>query len=67
MCIDPQIPDNWKGFSVERQCRGYVYKIQVRRGGEDESGLYVNGVKREGNLVPWDVSAEKEIEVVLIL
>lgn len=67
LCIDPQIPDNWKGFSVERQCRGHVYKIQVRRGGEDESGLYVNGVKQERNPVPWDISAEKEIEVVLIL
>ena len=66
LCIDPQIPKNWEGFRVRRQCRGKLYHINVCKGMENQKGLYVNGAKMKGNLVPWDAADDAEIEVTLV-
>ncbi|MBQ3817340.1 MAG: glycosyl transferase [Clostridia bacterium] len=64
LCIDPQIPDDWDGFEVSRQCRGKTYNIRVCKG--ENKGLTVNGKAVEGNIVPWNISEEKDIDVILI-
>ncbi len=68
LAIDPQIPSDWDGFTVMRQCRGQEYRITVKQAGDVglEKGLYVNGVKMESNVVSWDVVSDKPIEVVLV-
>ena len=64
LCIDPQIPSDWEGFAVTRRCRGKEYQITVQKG--SEKGLYVQGVKTEDNVIPWDITSDKCIEVQLI-
>ena len=48
--IQPCLPSEWKTVSIERIFRGVKYLIQVRSG--DEKGLFVDGVKMEGNTIP---------------
>lgn len=67
LCIDPQIPDEWSGFSMERHCREKLYKIEVRKQADQKKGLYVNNQKVEGNIIPWDFSQDKNLNINLIL
>jgi len=39
LCIDPVIPSNWDGFSVERRYRGATYKICVKNPSHVERGV----------------------------
>ncbi len=64
LCIDPQIPSDWNGFTVTRKCRDKVYSITVQRG--ENKGLYVGGEKLPGNCIPWDLNG-KEIAVMAVL
>ncbi len=63
LCIDPQIPTSWDGFTVSRKCRGRVYSITVKKG--EDKGLFVNGEKQEGNCIPWDIKGDT-VEVLKI-
>ncbi len=64
LIIDPQIPDSWKGFTATRKCRGKVYNIKVQKG--TDKGLFVDGKKMDGNFVPWNISENNVIEVLLV-
>lgn len=55
LVIDPQAPNDWQEFKVTRICRGVVCNIEVSRTKNAEKGLYVDGKKVEGNIVPWDL------------
>ena len=63
--IDPQIPGDWESFTVTRVCRGKVYHIEVRQDDVMPKGLYINGVKEEGNLVPWDITDSQRLEIIM--
>ncbi len=61
LCIDPQIPSDWDGFTAVRKCRGKVYNITVQKG--ENKGLTVNGQDVSGNTVPWD-ACDDNIQVI---
>ena len=65
LLIDPQIPSDWGGFKMTRKCRGTVYHITVCK--DKEKGLYVNGKVVEGNVVPWDGSEGKEVNITYVV
>ncbi len=64
LCIDPQIPGDWTGFTATRKCRGTVYHITVEKG--ENKGLTANGEKLPGNIVPWDLEGS-EVHITCVL
>ena len=65
LCIDPQIPDDWDGFTASRKCRGTVCNITVKKG--EDKGVFVEGKKIEGNIVPWAMMKDyKKLDVILV-
>jgi len=51
--ISPVVPDYWNRFSVRRVYRGVTYDIEFERSAlSGEQGIYVNGTKIHGDLVP---------------
>ena len=66
--IDPCIPKTWDSFTVERKCRGAVYKISVANPNGKSKGvtsLKVDGKPLEGNIVPYFASGTYTVEVVM--
>jgi N,N'-diacetylchitobiose phosphorylase len=69
LAIDPCIPANWKGFSVERRFRGKQFSIKVENPAGVEKGikkLIVNGEEFSGNLIPVAKMKDKN-EVLVVL
>ncbi len=55
LAIDPCIPSEWKGYQVERACRGCRYRITVENGSgccKGVKGVLVDGAALEGHVVP---------------
>jgi len=55
LLIDPCIPKDWDGFTVERKFRDAVYKITVQNPKHVSRGvkeILIDGVKSGGNLLP---------------
>ena len=55
LAIDPCIPEEWAGFTVDRRYRGAVYHITVENPHHAETGivsLTVNGTPVAGNVLP---------------
>jgi len=53
--IDPCVPPDWEGFTVERAFRGSRYRIEVKnphRTGKGVAALRVDGRELAGNLIP---------------
>lgn len=48
--IDPHLPSSWNKVNVTRIFRGTTYKIEIKR--SNEKGLFVNGMKIKGDLIP---------------
>ena len=65
--IEPSLPTAWEGYSATRSFRGVNYSITVTRtphGGE--SGIWVDGERLEGTLVPIPTAAnEVDVQVVI--
>jgi cellobiose phosphorylase len=65
--VDPCIPSGWDGFSVTRQYRGEVYRIQVRNPRHVCKGvkkITVDGKEIDGNVLPvFGDGKEHEVEV----
>jgi len=59
--IDPCIPHNWSGFSVDRTFRGKRYRINVNNPSGVNKGMSkfeVDGVELPDNLVPVHLAGE---------
>lgn len=55
LVIDPAIPSDWDGYSVERKFRNAVYSIKVENPNHVNSGIkeiILDGNKIEGNVLP---------------
>jgi cellobiose phosphorylase len=67
--IDPCIPNDWKGFEINRKFRNAVYKIKVSNPKNLSKGiqkLIINGKEIKGNLIPVAVAGTVNIvEAVL--
>lgn len=54
LLIDPKIPSDWQGFSVERDFRGDHYSIQVtnpKKVSQGVKSITVDGKKIKGNII----------------
>lgn len=66
--IDPQIPDFWPGFTLQRICRGTQCRITVKRSEGGEMALTADGEALSGNWIPWErLQGRKEISIDLAL
>jgi cellobiose phosphorylase len=67
--IDPCLPADWEGFTVERSFRGCRYRIEVRNPQHVSRGVVtvrLDGLQIEGNLVPAaSDGAPHAVEVVM--
>jgi cellobiose phosphorylase len=68
LMVDPVIPSDWDGFTVERQFRDVHYYIQVERTDEDAlKGLWVNDTQIAGKTIPLPEPGTPEIKVKCLL
>ena len=69
LLVDPCIPSDWDGFEVTRRFRNATYVISVKNPNGVCKGvakMVVDGVEREGNLIPlFEDGASHQVEVVL--
>lgn len=61
--IEPCIPAAWDGFKYERKFRGAVYRVTCSRGGS--KGLFADGKRVAGNILPDFRDGEHEIVIVI--
>ena len=67
LLIDPCIPGDWDGFSVQRQWRVATFNIQVENPNHVEKGvkeIYVDGV-RASKILPGEAGKKYDIKVVM--
>jgi len=69
LVIDPCIPSEWDGFTVERRFRGKLLKITVQNPNHVQKGvsrIFLNGNKQVNNCVPaQDLAEENEVLVIM--
>jgi len=66
--LDPCVPAAWSGFTVERKCRGAVYRITVRNPHGKSKGvasMTVDGKPLSGSLIPWFDGGIHTVEAVM--
>ena len=61
--IEPHLPSHWDEVKVSRIFRGCEYHIQIKRG--EGKGLYVEGKKLAGTLVPLSNKKVIKCEVII--
>ena len=69
LVVDPCIPSEWEGFTVNRVYRSKTFRIDVKNPNRVSRGvikLVVNGEEISGNMIPLNkMLAENEVEVIL--
>lgn len=68
LLIDPQIPNDWKGFTVKRTFRGTEFWIEVLNPKNVSSGvktIRLNGEEISGNIIPHQEKNKVNVEVIL--
>jgi cellobiose phosphorylase len=68
LVINPCIPADWKGFSMQRKFRGTTYQIEVvnpENISKGVKGLWVDGVKQESNIIPVQTKKECKVKVIM--
>ena len=69
LVIDPSIPHEWDGFTIEKNFRGKHISIDIKNPNHVQSGvkeMTVNGVKTEGNFLAADKLTDvTKVEIVL--
>ena len=59
--VEPCVPKDWQEFSIERLCRGTKVCVSYKKD-DSKKGLFVDGNKLDGNLIPWDMFGGNEIK-----
>nr|WP_321450621.1 glycosyl transferase [uncultured Carboxylicivirga sp.] len=65
LVVDPCIPADWKGFKAKRKFRGTQYNIEVVNNAGVDKGIWVDGEKIEGEIIPIQESGEVNVKVVI--
>ncbi|AZQ65122.1 glycosyl transferase [Flammeovirga pectinis] len=68
LMIDPCIPNEWKGYKVNRKFRGATYNIEIKNPNGVSKGvasILVNGEEIEGNIVPVLPAGNHKVEVIM--
>ncbi|MEZ5106233.1 MAG: glycosyl transferase [Draconibacterium sp.] len=66
LIIDPCIPKEWDGFSVQRKFRGTTFNIEISNEAHVSKGIkeiWLNGVKLEGNKIPLQTVEMCQVKV----
>ncbi|MFW5801405.1 MAG: GH36-type glycosyl hydrolase domain-containing protein, partial [Spirochaeta sp.] len=67
--VDPCIPKDWKGFTVQRRFRDAMYRITVRNPNgvmKGPSRILLNGSPVEGSIIPAQpAGSTNDVEVIL--
>ena len=66
--IDPCIPKNWHGFSIQRKFRGTTYDIEILNPEKVSKGvreLWVDGVISDGNIIPLQQKERCKVKVIM--
>lgn len=63
LAIQPNIPDEWPGFTFTRQFRGCTYHIEVKRTGRPQ--ITVDGTPLAGHVIPPQAKATCQVVVEL--
>ena len=64
--VKPCLPSHMDGFSATRLFRGTSYSITVKRAKKDEkTGLWVDGVRQEGFIIPAEGKKEASVTVII--
>ena len=68
LIIDPCIPADWKGYTVNRKFREAEYIIKVQNNGvmKGVKKIIVNGKEVNGNLVPMQPKGSKNVVEVIM-
>jgi cellobiose phosphorylase len=64
--VDPCVPGEWKGFTVQRKFRGVTYTVTVRNPRGRSKGvksLVVDGRRIEGNVIPIPADGRTAVAV----
>ncbi|MFH1239362.1 MAG: glycosyl transferase [bacterium] len=70
LMVDPCIPKNWDGFTVQRKYRGTIYDITVKNPNHINKGVKsvtVDGKKIEGQILPIFENDHKTHKVEVIM
>ncbi|WP_372947719.1 GH36-type glycosyl hydrolase domain-containing protein [Mariniphaga sp.] len=68
LIVNPCIPKEWDGFSVQRKFRGTEYRIEVTNPNHVSKGLkelWIDGKKIVGNVIPVQKKVVCNVKVVL--
>ena len=69
LVIDPSIPHEWDGFTIEKNFRGKHISIDIKNPDHVQSGvreMTVNGEKVQGNFLSADkLTDTTKVEVIL--
>lgn len=68
LMVDPAIPSDWPGFSIEKHYRGTKYCMTVENPNHVEHGVLsieVDGKSFEGNIIPLTDQPECQVRVVM--
>ncbi len=68
LIINPCIPKDWDGFTVQRKFRGTSFQIEVSNPDHVSKGvkeLWIDGVKTEGNTVPVIKKETCRVKVIM--
>lgn len=68
LVINPCIPADWKGFSIQRKFRGTTYHIEVLNPNHVSKGvkeLWIDGKKSDGDKIPVIDKKECTVKVVM--
>ena len=61
--LKPCLPKEIKDVSITRYYRGKKYNISISNSNTNTKEMIVNGVKVDGDLVPFDDSKEYNVEI----
>jgi cellobiose phosphorylase len=68
LIINPCIPKNWDGFTIQRKFRGTSFNIKVMNPFHVSKGikeLWVDGEKMDGNKIPVQKKSSCNVKVVM--
>lgn len=68
--INPSIPSEWEGFTMQKMFRGKKLEIKVKNPSHVQSGIksmILNGETIEGNYIPYEkLSSTNKVEIILV-
>ncbi|OLS13347.1 MAG: putative cellobiose phosphorylase [Promethearchaeota archaeon CR_4] len=66
--VNPVIPKNWSGYRANRNFRGVMYNITVKREGTGNNvTLKIDGIDLKGTIIPLPEAKKRVVDVIAII